>query len=161
MVLEKARVPMYKLEPTERAYLRQFLVDCFSLEELKNLSFDLGVDPEKLGQSKADLCRELIVYFEHEGTIRRLVEEILKQQEDAELRDLLKTLPQSEAQHKIELFLHGYQTQGLDLEKLEAELAKQIGVRPEEVEIVTAPDDPRNKPLETATTHQPSTVTAC
>jgi hypothetical protein len=149
---------MYKLEPTERAYLRQFLVDCFSLEELKNLSFDLGVDPEKLGQSKADLCRELIVYFEHEGTIRRLVEEILRQQEDAELRDLLETLPQPEAQHKIELFLHGYQTR-LDLEKVEAELAKQIGVRPEEVEIVTAPDEPCNKPLATPTTPPPSTVT--
>ena len=34
--------------PADKNRLRQFLMDRFSLDELKELAFDLGVDPELL-----------------------------------------------------------------------------------------------------------------
>ena len=43
------------LELNERASLREFLVDRFSLDELKNLAFDLGVDYESFPQKAADV----------------------------------------------------------------------------------------------------------
>ena len=52
-------------ESSKRAKLRQFLVDRFSLDDLKDLAFDLGVDFQALPhQSTQELARELIAYLE-------------------------------------------------------------------------------------------------
>jgi hypothetical protein len=40
------------LEPNERASLREFLVGRFTLDELKNLAFDLGVDYESFAHQQ-------------------------------------------------------------------------------------------------------------
>ena len=57
------------------AYLREVLTGRFDDEELRSLSFDLGVDYDLLeGESKAGKARELVAYFER----RRRVPELLK-----------------------------------------------------------------------------------
>ena len=53
------------LEPAERAYLRQFLVDHFSLDDLLDIAFDLGVDSELFAYSAVrSLARDLIERFQ-------------------------------------------------------------------------------------------------
>lgn len=56
------------------ARLRQQLVDSFSEEELKTVSFDLGIDYENLpAQGKAGKARELVAQCERTGRIPELV----------------------------------------------------------------------------------------
>ena len=58
-----------------RSQLRQKLVEHFSIEELRTLCFDLGIDHETLpGREKAELARELIVHQQRVGRIPELCE---------------------------------------------------------------------------------------
>jgi hypothetical protein len=68
-------------EPAEKALLRRFLVNRFSLSELKDLAFDLGVDHEILPhETKRGLARELITYFEHRDQLGCLMARVLRPQ---------------------------------------------------------------------------------
>jgi hypothetical protein len=81
------------LEPTDRARLRQFLVDRFGLDELKDLAFDLGVNFQVLPNSTVgEFSRELVTYFERRDQLGHLVLEILRRRPDFSLAQLLVRL---------------------------------------------------------------------
>ena len=65
------------LEPGDRARLRQFLEERFSMEELKTLAFDLDVHYEALPHgTTTEFSIALITYFEHRGNLNRLSDEV-------------------------------------------------------------------------------------
>lgn len=89
------------LDPARRAQLRQFLVDRFSLDDLKDLAFDLGVDYEKLPHGTTqELARELIAYSERQEQAKALIAEALERRPDGKTRelfaDLLGQLPETQ-----------------------------------------------------------------
>jgi hypothetical protein len=60
--------------PIDRAALRQVLVKGFSLGELKDLAFDMGVDDDLFGPlGKGGFARELIAYLQKAGQLDDLV----------------------------------------------------------------------------------------
>ena len=66
--------------------LRRLLVDCFDLEELRTLCFDLGVDFDSLrGEGKEAKTRELVMYFQRHSQLDRLVYYIRQHRSDIEL----------------------------------------------------------------------------
>lgn len=96
------------LDPQDRAALRQILESRFSLEELKTLASDLGVDYNLLHhQTKSELSRELVDYFEHRGDLNRLVTAVQSQRPDAfptrsiEIRFVVAAMLQHEAEKLI------------------------------------------------------------
>jgi site-specific recombinase XerD len=68
-------------QPTdsERAKLRQFLTKHFSLDDLKDLAFDLGVDFQSFPHDTTrGFARELIAHFERRGTLDDLRRDVLR-----------------------------------------------------------------------------------
>ena len=62
------------------AKLRQILNAFFNESELRDLSFDLGVDYEELpGASKADKAREMVAYFKRRELTYELVKRVRSQ----------------------------------------------------------------------------------
>ncbi len=56
-----------------RTVLRERLVALFSLEELRTLAFDLGIDHEEVGgEGKGSMARELIGYAQRRGRLDEL-----------------------------------------------------------------------------------------
>jgi hypothetical protein len=71
---------------TERAMLRRFLVECFTLDELKDLAFDLGIPYESLPhQTVREFARELIGDSERKDGLGDLVSAALAQRPDHKL----------------------------------------------------------------------------
>jgi hypothetical protein len=125
------------LEPEDRAKLRQFLVERFSLDELKNLAFDLGVDFELFAhQTKQEFSRGLIAYFERRDNLSCLVTELLRQRHDDDLAQLLAKLPARAANKKIQIIASEDVLQ--DVSVLLDELAKKLGISRHEVALVGA-----------------------
>lgn len=75
---------------SERKYLaklRQGLIDCFSVGELRTICADLGIDYDDLpGEGKADKARELVSYLERRGHIPKLVETAIELRPDVSER---------------------------------------------------------------------------
>ena len=66
-----------RASPETRSTLVKALEDEFSLEEIRDLCFDMGLDPDNIpGNTKASKARELIMYCERRGTVRQLGEAI-------------------------------------------------------------------------------------
>jgi len=125
------------LEPEDRAKLRQFLVERFSLDELKNLAFDLGVDFELFAhQTKQEFSRGLIAYFERRDNLSCLVTGLLRQRHDDDLARLLAKLPARAASKKIQIIASEDVLQ--DVSSLLDELAKKLGISRHEVALVGA-----------------------
>jgi formylglycine-generating enzyme required for sulfatase activity len=59
--------------PSDRAELRQKLVEHFNREELRTLCFDLGIEHENLPDTKDSMARELVAHCERQGRIPELV----------------------------------------------------------------------------------------
>jgi hypothetical protein len=71
------------LTPADWADSHQFLCARFSLGELRTLMLRLGVDPEQVnGETKDDLAREMILYFQHRGRLGELMAEARKLDSD-------------------------------------------------------------------------------
>jgi len=85
--------PLQQLEPAERvdvAELRQLLARRFSLGELRNLCFDLGVDYDDLpAEGKAEKARELVAYLERRERISELVAILRTRRPDVDWGDAL------------------------------------------------------------------------
>lgn len=65
----------YLLDQVTPVQLRDILIQYFSLDELKELCFDLGVDYEQLpGESKGAKARELVQYVDRRGQRRQLID---------------------------------------------------------------------------------------
>ena len=57
--------PEHKEGQADPAKLRQLIIYCFDINELRDLCFELAVDYDALpGESKADKARELVAYFQ-------------------------------------------------------------------------------------------------
>jgi hypothetical protein len=80
--------PLKQPEPVERvdvAELRQLLARRFSLGELRDLCFDLGVDYDDLpAEGKAEKARELVAYLERRERISELVEMLRERRPDVD-----------------------------------------------------------------------------
>lgn len=125
------------LTPTERAGLRQFLIDRFSLNELKDLAFDLGVDFELFShQTKLDFSRELIAHFERRDRLGCLVTDILKRRQGDDLALLLAKLPKCSSARKIQIIVSEDLLE--DVSGLLDELAKRLKVAKNEVVLIGA-----------------------
>ena len=74
------------LDQAYRSYLRRLLVERFSLDELRTLCFDLGIDAEILPvRSKQDLAREVLAYLTRRRRLQDLVTYIRSTREDIQL----------------------------------------------------------------------------
>jgi hypothetical protein len=70
--------------PQDKANLRRILEERFSLEELKTLASDLGVNYDRLPhETLPQFSVELVRYFEREGNPSRLVTAVQSQRPDA------------------------------------------------------------------------------
>jgi hypothetical protein len=82
-----------ELGTKDRAKLRSFLVEKFSIAELKTLAFDLGVDYECFHyETKLEFSIEFLGHVERKGQLDRLITEILKVRDDDDLVQLLAKL---------------------------------------------------------------------
>lgn len=130
---------MSKLEPTERAELRQFLIDRFNLNELRDLAFDLCVDYEAFPhQTKTDFCRELIEYFERRNKLSFFLNEVLKQRQDSWLAEVLARLPACSPRIKIQIILFLDKMDKKDKTRLVESLARLFGVDQEEIMLLAS-----------------------
>ena len=92
------------LESAERAYLRQFLIERFSLAELEGIAFDLGVDYELFRHDTLPaMALDLITYFERREELHSLVLEVTRQRPDDKLLQLLARLPPSSPRIKLQI----------------------------------------------------------
>ncbi|HQV70542.1 MAG TPA: hypothetical protein PLW39_13045 [Thermoflexales bacterium] len=76
---------MAELPIADRAFVRDFLSKRFSLAELKDLAFDIGIDPDEIpSDTDATFSRELIAYCERRATpnVGCLLSEIAKRRPD-------------------------------------------------------------------------------
>ena len=94
------------LKSTERAKLRRFLENGFSLSELKILAFDLGVDFQLFShETTSELSLELIAYFERRKRLHCLVTEVLRQRHDNDLVQLLAKLSPVSPTKKMQIIV--------------------------------------------------------
>jgi hypothetical protein len=123
------------VSPNVRGRLHQLLTELFSLSELKNLCFDLGVDYEMFPhQTKGDLSRELLAYFERTQNLSCLVAELVKRRRDEELVAMLAELESCSPRTKIQIVLPADKLR--NRKELLAELAKVLGVASDEVMLI-------------------------
>ncbi len=126
---------MIDVSPDIRGSLRQFLNRRFNLEELKDLCFDLSVDYEMFPhQTKNELSRELLAYFERNQNLSCLVVEMVEVRPDDELVAMLAELGSCSPRSKVQIVLPGDKLK--DRKKLLAELAKVLGVAQDEVMLI-------------------------
>lgn len=125
----------FEVSPNVRSRLRHFLTEYFSLSELKDLCFDLGVDYEMFPhQTKGDLSRELLAYFERKQNLSCLVAEMVKQRPEEELVTLLAELGSCSPRSKVQIVLPVDKLK--NRKDLLSELAKVLGVAPDEVMLI-------------------------
>jgi hypothetical protein len=118
-----------------RSRLRQLLTKRFNLEELKNLCFDLSVDYEMFRhQTKGELSREMLAFFERNQNLSCLVAEMVKLRPVDELVAMLAELGSCSPRTKVQIVLPGDKLK--DRSKLLAELAKVLGVAQDEVMLI-------------------------
>jgi hypothetical protein len=90
-------------DPVEyRPLLRQFLVEHFSLAEMKELAFDLCVSYDAFPHATAgEFAIELVGYFERRGRLRALVTKLLELRPSPSLAQILPELQGSESGYVI------------------------------------------------------------
>jgi len=91
----------YRLDGPQRQQLRTYLSDRFSLQDLKEMVFDLGYDHESLpGSSKPEFVRELLAYCEREGALAGLLGAAHRRRPDDAIAHLAKQIEQGQASGK-------------------------------------------------------------
>jgi SOS-response transcriptional repressor LexA len=134
------------VEPSERAYLRQFLEKRFGLDELQTFAFDLGVDYQCLAHTTLKtLSRDLVAYFERRDQLGYLVSEVLKYRPDSSLAQLLANqLSGYVPTIKVQVILSGVLPMHDGLDEQKDQIAEVFGVDRDEVVLVgAAPDSMR------------------
>ena len=97
---------MSGLSIQDRTYLRKFLRDRFTLDELEDLAFDIGVDYEDFPHAtKPDFVRGLIDYLENRKNVRPLVEYVIENRPDDNLVEILARLPMQNGLQKVQIIL--------------------------------------------------------
>ncbi len=125
---------MATIEPSERANLREFLSSHFDLNELRNLAFDLGVDYQLFSDTKSELPRELIAYFERRNELGQLVKEVLRHRPDDDLTMLLGKLPPCVPRIKLQVIAS--QELAEDMSGLLGDLANRLGISTDDITLV-------------------------
>lgn len=128
-----------ELQPNERTELRQILMKRFSLEELKNIAFDLCGSHELFPhETTQSFCREMLDYFIRRNRLGCLIAEVLKQRPYAMERfliDLLARLSPCLPYQKIIIFAPQSSVNKLSLEEHQ-DLARIFGVTNVELELM-------------------------
>lgn len=124
---------------TERAELQQFLQSHFTLDELRDLVFDLGVDFELFRLETAEkLAHGLIVACEHRNILGCLVTKVLKRRDNDQLAQMLTKLPPCSPRTKVQIIISGDSLR-LDVkEKFQEVLATKLDIEQEAVALVSA-----------------------
>ncbi|MFT5195916.1 MAG: hypothetical protein ACI9EW_003468 [Cellvibrionaceae bacterium] len=126
---------MNEFSTQDRIYLRQFLRDRFNLEELKDLSFDIGVDYEDFSHTtKPDFVRGLIDHLENRKNIRALVELVIAQRPDEILVKILAKLPNPSGIEKVQIILSNAKI--LSKPDLKEKLADLLGISVNDVSLI-------------------------
>ncbi len=126
------------LNNSERKQLRKFFVAYFTLEELKDLAFDLGVDHQIFSHgTKRTFSCELIAHCERRDLLHLLVTEALIERSSGLLVHLLAELPPSnKSLKKVQIIV----TEDLldDLPRILDGLATMFNCNPDEVALISA-----------------------
>lgn len=129
---------MTRLESADRTYLRKFLAERFSLEESKDLAFDLGVNPQDLPHAtRPEFARELIDYFERRRDLHRLLTEVLKRREDDVIAQLSTKLPVGFPHPKVQIMLAQEVQPEISLDDIIADLAERLRIHANEVQVIS------------------------
>lgn len=130
---------MSMLSNEERTELRRLLVERFTLSELKDLAFDLGVAYEVFKHDTlADFARELMLFCERQGQVSCLLSEIRRCRPDHEqlLATLLAKLPPCAIEQKIQIIIA--ETLLERMQVLLEGLARELGIPVEAITVVGA-----------------------
>jgi hypothetical protein len=120
-----------------RQYVLDFLVERFSLEELKTLVFKLGQQwDEYMSDSKVAFARELIADFERRRALGTLLQAVIKERPDEHLVALLAQFPKFAPREKVQIILPtNYAAQTESVRQL---IASKLDIPLEEVRILAA-----------------------
>lgn len=122
---------------TIRSALLACLRERFSLEELRDIAFVLGVDFELFRHNtQSEFARELVSYLERRDRLGCLIVEVLKQRQDEQLASLLADLPPCKPLVKVQLWIDRNLVGNVD--ELKRTLAALFGVQPVEVILIAA-----------------------
>ncbi len=125
------------LTVAERTQLHEFLSEKFSLEDLKDISLDVGIYWQDIPHvNRSSYARELIIYLEHRDKLGCLVTEINRRRSDDFIRRLLSNLPPCDSTHLIQIFLP--QNFIENLPDYQERLADFFGVDRQQIQIVAA-----------------------
>lgn len=126
------------ISTNNRASLRSFLESRFSLAELKNLAFDLGICYESLDHSTIpDLARTLILHCERISILGCLILAILERRYDATFAKSFTPIPLCEIRSRVIVILPQDVIQS-GATNIQNALAILAGVKPEDIEIIAA-----------------------
>ena len=119
----------------DRTYLRRFLEQKFSLDELKTLSFDLGVDYEDFPHdTRPEFARELIRYYERVNRLHALIKAIIQERADPQLVQIMARVPETDGIQKVQLILSNDQLRSKP--DLQQKLAELLGISANEVMLI-------------------------
>jgi hypothetical protein len=128
---------MADLAPADRGAITDFLVQKFSLDELKALAFNLGIDYENFPHdTKPTFSRELYLHCERKSEVGCLLTEILKQRADGQMGQLLAITGGCQPRKKVQIIIS--ENKIASKPDLLASLAKLLGVSPDEVALIGA-----------------------
>ena len=132
---------MTKLSPDERSALRQYLEQRFSLSELKDLAFDLGVDYESFRHNtQVELSRALIANLEPRDSIGFLLAEVVSRRADVPdtLSALALRVPSSRPREKVQIIIAEDREQFTSEQQkaLLLEIASKLGIDPGAIELI-------------------------
>ncbi|MDF1512792.1 MAG: CHAT domain-containing protein [Anaerolineae bacterium] len=82
-----------KSDPNDLAAVRHMLIERFDLDELRDLSFTLGIDYADFPQWRAGMARELVVYLAQHNAIPALMDKIQQLRPDIKILDYLQNQP--------------------------------------------------------------------
>jgi hypothetical protein len=128
---------MADLAPTDRTAITDFLVQKFSLDELKVLAFNLGIDYENFPHdTKPVFSQELYLQCERKSELGCLLTEILKQRADGQMGQLLAIVGGCQPRKKVQIIIS--ENKIASKPDLLASLANLLGVSPDEVALIGA-----------------------
>lgn len=126
------------LTPNDRIHLKTYLTDRFNVDELKDLTFALGMSHESFPHATiSEFARELIFRCERECVLSCLVQLVIEKRPNSSIAELLTRLGLCNPHVKVILIIDaaGFDE---DVKSLKQKLADLIEVSLEEVELIAA-----------------------
>ena len=120
-------------QATEKTTLREILKAQFSISELKELVFDLGVDYELFPHAKKqDFVLELVAYFDRRGQLRQLETAVFKLRPSEDLSRLATSRPLRKVQIRVRADEDLLDRTSEQL----AEIRSRLGLTEDEIELI-------------------------